>query len=92
MAWDRAMALDGKGATVVAVTGMVRRRSVIDVEPCVACQLCVLACTRRMGLGGTAASRIAYDLPAACGRFSLWLRAAHLLIRLVHVLARPTHP
>ena len=37
---------------------MARRLSVKDVERCVGCQLCMFACTRRTGAGGTADSRI----------------------------------
>ncbi|MEW5825739.1 MAG: 4Fe-4S binding protein [Candidatus Bipolaricaulota bacterium] len=37
---------------------MVKRLSVIDVDRCVGCQLCVFACARREGHGGTAGARI----------------------------------
>ena len=37
---------------------MVKRLSVVDVDRCVGCQLCMFACTRRNGLGGIGESRI----------------------------------
>jgi Fe-S-cluster-containing dehydrogenase component len=37
---------------------MVKRLSVIDVDRCVGCQLCIYACARRDGRGGTAGARI----------------------------------
>lgn len=37
---------------------MVKRISVIDVDRCVGCQLCMFACTRRTGNGGLGESRI----------------------------------
>ena len=37
---------------------MVKRLSVIDVDRCVGCQLCMFACTRRTGRGGIGDSRI----------------------------------
>lgn len=44
---------------------MVKRLSVIDVDRCVGCQLCVYACARRDGGGGTAGARI--DVRSAGG-------------------------
>ena len=37
---------------------MVKRLAVIDSERCVGCQLCMLACTRKFGLGGFGKSAI----------------------------------
>lgn len=37
---------------------MAKRLSVIDVDRCVGCQLCMFACTRRTGQGGVGESRI----------------------------------
>ena len=37
---------------------MVKRLSIIDIDRCVGCQLCVFACARREGHGGTAGARI----------------------------------
>lgn len=37
---------------------MVKRLSVVDVDRCVGCQLCMFACTRRSGKGGMGESRI----------------------------------
>ena len=37
---------------------MPKRLSVIDVDHCVGCQVCMFACTRRLGLGGLAKSSI----------------------------------
>lgn len=44
---------------------MAKRLSVIDVDRCVGCQLCVFACARRDGHGGTAGARI--DVRSAGG-------------------------
>ncbi len=37
---------------------MTKRISVVDVDRCVGCQLCMFACTRRMGVGGIGRSHI----------------------------------
>ena len=37
---------------------MAKRLSVVDIDRCVGCQLCMFACTRRTGQGGIAESRI----------------------------------
>lgn len=44
---------------------MAKRLSVIDIDRCVGCQLCILACARREGHGGTAGARI--DVRSAGG-------------------------
>jgi Fe-S-cluster-containing dehydrogenase component len=44
---------------------MPKRLSVVDVDRCVGCQLCVFACARREGHGGTAGARI--DVRSAGG-------------------------
>jgi len=44
---------------------MAKRLSVIDVDRCVGCQLCVFACARREGRGGTEGARI--DVRSAGG-------------------------
>jgi anaerobic carbon-monoxide dehydrogenase iron sulfur subunit len=44
---------------------MTKRLSVIDVDRCVGCQLCIYACARREGRGGTEGARI--DVRSAGG-------------------------
>jgi len=40
------------------VISVVKRLSIIDVERCTGCQLCMFACSRRSGVGGMGQSRI----------------------------------
>lgn len=44
---------------------MAKRLAVVDVDRCVGCQLCIYACARRGGHGGTAGARI--DVRSAGG-------------------------
>lgn len=50
---DRPFLYAGSGDSV-----MVKRLSVVDVDRCVGCQLCMFACTRRGAVGGIGDSRI----------------------------------
>ncbi|MEM1641509.1 MAG: 4Fe-4S binding protein [Desulfurococcaceae archaeon] len=51
------MSLNNLPQVIIAMV-KVRRVSVVDVDLCVGCMMCVFACNRRFGNGGVAASAI----------------------------------